>query len=216
MDLVFWSDHWGDHFHVVVALGNDFEMWWFETLKTVVKGLYHGCRGHSREAISIEEVSYDLSNTSFSRENPSPEWFSSKGTYMIPRIIGRKSLFIDWLENSKCLFGCSAEDVGTTGPIICELGLQSFTEADLDFVDHFNHLFWALHRAEHVDVRSIEISAIWISTAIFLKWGFLVIELSNCCTLRVRRIHQTSLSVEFPHQILISSQLQFDYWAYNV
>lgn len=214
--LVFWSDHWRDHLHVVVALWNDFEMWWFETLKTVVKGLYHSCWRHSREAICIEEVSYDLSNTGFSRENPSPKWFGSEGTYVISWIIGRKSLFIDWLENSKCLFGCSSEDVGATGPIICELGLKSFTEASLDFVDHFNHLFWALHWTKHVDVRSIEISAIWISTVIFLKWELLMLELGNRWTWRVRWIHQTPLSVEFPHQILVGSQLQFDYWAYIV
>ena len=185
-------------------------MWWFETLQTVVEGLHHGCGRHSREAICIQEVSYYLANTGLSGENSSPKWFSSKGTYVISWIIGRKSLFIDRLENCECLFGWSTEDVGATCTVICELGLISFAEAHLHFVNCLNHLFWTLHWAEHVDVRSIEISAIWISTANFLKWGFPLIELWD--RWRVWWIHQTSLFVEFPHQILVGSQLQFNDW----
>lgn len=114
--------------------------------------LNHRCGGNSRKAIFVQEVCGYLSDAGFSGEHSSPKGLRSKATNVVPWIVGRESLLIDWLKDGEWLLGYTSHEVCSTCSIVSKLGLQSFLEALLDLSDCLLQLFWALHGSKDIDV----------------------------------------------------------------
>lgn len=83
----------------------------------------------------VQQVSSNLTDCRFARYDAWAESSAAEGTAEVSRIVGRKLLFVDGLEDGDGFARIAAQHVAAAGAIVCKLGAVALVEPPFDLGD---------------------------------------------------------------------------------